>query len=425
MSQKLIEYLPDLITHFECVIIPEFGGFISEKTGASINSLGTIQAPTKSILFNPQLNHNDGLVANYIAQKENISYNEAIDLIKSEVDQFYEEIEKTGVLKINKIGEFRSLNDYLVFKADDRENYLIESFGLSSLDTKAEPSVERKINIVNPTSIEEKTIEQPKSIEKTPEVIIESKPVEKQLEKPEEKQESKIETKVEVKEEIKPEQKPEIKTELKSEAKPEPKKENIPTSKLESKEEPKKNGDGNIIKAIVVIVILLIVGLSMYTFRDNIFKEEQKLTTVDTLSNQNNSLKILEDTLNQISTQLDSTADVVPATTDQATEVQAAAVVRATSKNHIVEIVDTSSNSKTKNIYCIGAASFRNEKDALTEKTQLEMIGFTAEIIAMKNATRYQVIIGKYESYQEAVNELKFAKKIDKKFYLLTVKENK
>jgi hypothetical protein len=48
-----------------------------------------------------------------------------------------------------------------------------------------------------------------------------------------------------------------------------------------------------------------------------------------------------------------------------------------------------------------------------------------AEIIAMKNATRYQVIIGKYEKYQDAVNELKFAKNIDKKFYLLTVKENK
>jgi cell division protein FtsN len=76
-------------------------------------------------------------------------------------------------------------------------------------------------------------------------------------------------------------------------------------------------------------------------------------------------------------------------------------------------------------MYCIASASFKNEKDALAEKRQLEMIGFEAEIIAMKNATRYQVIIGKYEKYQDAVNELKFAKNIDKKFYLLTVKENK
>lgn len=381
MSQKLIEYLPDLITHFECVIIPEFGGFISEKTGANINSLGTIQAPTKSILFNQQLNHNDGLVANYIAQKENISYNEAIDLIKSEVDLFYEEIEKTGVLKINKIGEFRSLNDYLIFKADDRENFLIESFGLSSIDTKAEPIVDIENNLSAKVSVEDSPAE---------------------VTKPEK-----------------------LHTSINIENRQEQKDENSAISIDEAKDETKKSDDRNIIKTIIIIVILLIVGLGIYTFKDNIFKEEQKLTTIDTLAKQNDSLKILEDTLNQISTQLDSTANVVPTTTEQTQATQASSAMPTTSNNHVVEIVDTSSNSKTKNIYCIGAASFRNEKDALSEKTQLEMIGFTAEIIAMKNATRYQVIIGKYESYQEAVNELKFAKKIDKKFYLLTVKENK
>lgn len=422
MSQKLIEYLPDLITHFECVIIPEFGGFISEKTGASINSIGTIQAPTKSILFNPQLNHNDGLVANYIAQKENISYNDAINLIKSEVDQFYEEIENSGVLKINKIGEFRLLNDYLVFKADDRENFLIESFGLSSIETKIESGVELENTIVKPTAIEEKTIEVPKQAENTPNVSIESKPEEKSELKIEFKTEEKPELKIEPKIEEKAEDKSELKTELKPEAKTEQKKETTPVSKVETK----TNNDGNIIKAIVVIVILLIVGLGMYTYRDNIFKEEQKLTTIDTLAKQNDSLKILEDTLNQISTQLDSTSNVVPPTiTEQDQMTQASSVVPSTGNNHIVEIVDTSSNSNTKSIYCIGAASFRNEKDAILEKTQLELIGFDAEIIAMKNATRYQVIIGKYENYQEAVKELKFAKKIDKKFYLLTVKENK
>lgn len=389
MSQKLIEYLPDLITHFECVIIPEFGGFISEKTGASINGLGAIQAPTKSILFNQQLNHNDGLVANYIAQKENISYNEALDIIKSEVDQFYEEIEKSGVLKINKLGEFRLLNDHLMFKADDKENFLIESFGLSSLESAQEKKPIAEVH--NTIAIQH-----------------EEKPAEKPLEKPAEI----FETKTEIEPEVKPEFKPETKNESAK-----------ATVKLETKEEPKKNIDANIIRAMIVIVLLLIVGLGIYTFKDNIFKEEQKLTTTDTLVKQNDSLKILEDTLNQISTQLDSSANLVePETVAASVSNNAADKI---SKNHIVEIVDTSTNNNTKNIYCVAAASFKNEKDALNEKTQLDMIGFDAEIIAMKNATRYQVIIGKYENYQEAVNELKFAKKIDKKFYLLTVKENK
>jgi hypothetical protein len=358
MNQKLIDYLPDLITHFECVIIPEFGGFISEKTGASINSIGNLQAPKKNILFNQLLNHNDGLLANYIAQKENMSYNEALDLIKSEVEEMIQQLENNQVLRINKIGEFRLLNDHIIFKADDNENHLIDSFGLSSL--------------------EKEVIEEP--------------------------------IKEVVKEEVKEIAKEEIKVEVKEEAK---------------KETPVTNSssDNKNVRFLIIAVVLLVLGLAFYTMKDNIFKLDDKSSTVDTLLNQNDSLKLLEDSLNQISEQIDTTTSNTPTTIiDTSNKIQN---ISKENSGNVTEIIDTSSTNTGATMYCIASASFRNEKDAIAEKRQLEMIGFTAEIIAMKNAIRYQVIIGKYEKYQEAVNELKFAKNIDKKFYLLTVKENK
>ncbi|MFN5705676.1 MAG: hypothetical protein ACK45U_07470 [bacterium] len=355
MNQKLIDYLPDLITHFECVIIPEFGGFISEKTGASINSIGNLQAPKKNILFNQLLNHNDGLLANYIAQKENISYNEALDLIKSEVEEMLDQLEKNQVLKINKIGEFRLLNEHIIFKADDDENYLIDSFGLSSLGKEKK---EEKSEIENTKNVEAEVVE--KKIENT-------KDVEEKI----------VETK--------------------------------------SADSNQKN-----IQFLIIAVVLLLSGLAFYTMKDNIFKLNEKSSTVDTLLNQNDTLKLLEDSLNQISEQIDTATNVDPINSTANTE-----NITQENSGNVTEIIDTSSTNTGTNVYCIASASFGNEKDAIAEKRQLEMIGFEAEIIAMKNAIRYQVIIGKYQKYQDAVNELKFAKNIDKKFYLLTVKENK
>ncbi len=357
MNQKLIDYLPDLITHFECVIIPEFGGFISEKTGASINSIGNLQAPKKNILFNQLLNHNDGLLANYIAQKENISYNEALDLIKSEVEEMLDQLEKNQVLKINKIGEFRLLNEHIIFKADDDENYLIDSFGLSSLGSEEQ---EEKSKIENTKNVEAEVVE----------TEIENR---------------KIENTKDVEEKI------------------------VETKSAESNQ---KN-----IRFLIIAVVLLLSGLAFYTMKDNIFKLNEKSSTVDTLLNQNDTLKLLEDSLNQISEQIDTATNVAPTNTP--------ANITQENSGNVTEIIDTSSTNTGANVYCIASASFGNEKDAIAEKRQLEMIGFEAEIIAMKNATRYQVIIGKYQKYQDAVNELKFAKNIDKKFYLLTVKENK
>lgn len=368
MNQKLIDYLPDLITHFECVIIPEFGGFISEKTGASINSIGNLQAPKKNILFNQLLNHNDGLLANYIAQKENISYNEALDLIKSEVEEMLDQLEKNQVLKINKIGEFRLLNEHIIFKADDDENYLIDSFGLSSLGKEEKEEKEENTKIENTKNVEAGVVET--EIENTK--IVETKKVETVEEK------SKI----------------------------------VETKSADSNQ---KN-----IRFLIIAVVLLLSGLAFYTMKDNIFKLNEKSSTVDTLLNQNDTLKLLEDSLNQISEQIDTATNIAPINSTANTE-----NISQENSGNVTEIIDTSSTNTGTNVYCIASASFGNEKDAIAEKRQLEMIGFEAEIIAMKNATRYQVIIGKYQKYQDAVNELKFAKNIDKKFYLLTVKENK
>ena len=67
----LDHYISDLLEDHDCVIIPDFGGFIGNYASARINPVNhRIDPPFRKITFNKLLVHNDGLLAAYIAKKE-------------------------------------------------------------------------------------------------------------------------------------------------------------------------------------------------------------------------------------------------------------------------------------------------------------------------------------------------------------------
>ena len=126
------DYIKDLLYRYDCVIIPNFGGFVTNKISAQIHKdSNTFYPPTKQIGFNVNLIHNDGLLANYIASSENISFDQATSKIKVTVSQWNKLI-KTTSLHIKNIGSF-SLNEknQLIFKPTSKTNYLKSSFGLT------------------------------------------------------------------------------------------------------------------------------------------------------------------------------------------------------------------------------------------------------------------------------------------------------
>ena len=70
----LDKYIVQLLHHHDCVIIPEFGGFVAQYKPASLDRVtGFYSPPSKQILFNINLKNNDGLLANKIAQEQDIS----------------------------------------------------------------------------------------------------------------------------------------------------------------------------------------------------------------------------------------------------------------------------------------------------------------------------------------------------------------
>ena len=68
MKKSVSYYISELLFLHDCVIIPDFGGFIGKKRSAILNTTtGTLNPPSKQIVFNKNLNANDGLLISYIS----------------------------------------------------------------------------------------------------------------------------------------------------------------------------------------------------------------------------------------------------------------------------------------------------------------------------------------------------------------------
>ncbi len=134
----LDKYISDLLYRYECVIVPDFGGFITNETSAKVNHFTyTFYPPKKQITFNSHLKNNDGLLANYIASVEKIPFSDAVLSIEKAIQNWKQTLENESV-EINKIGSLSlNVDKNLVFEPATDTNYLTSSFGLNSFSSPA------------------------------------------------------------------------------------------------------------------------------------------------------------------------------------------------------------------------------------------------------------------------------------------------
>ena len=140
----------DLLYHYDCVIIPEFGGFVTNYQPAQLNKkLHLFQPPSKAISFNKNLVRNDGLLAHYLADTQNCTFEEANAEIKKSVENYFNQLNRGERVVFNKVGIlYRDDASKLRFQPSREENFLKDAFGLEQLFAvpvaapEAEPVVE-------------------------------------------------------------------------------------------------------------------------------------------------------------------------------------------------------------------------------------------------------------------------------------------
>ncbi len=146
MQLMLSQHISRLLFEHECVIVPNFGAFLTRYHHAEVNpATHMMRPPSRRIYFNPGLKENDGLLAKSLNLTEGISYKQALQSVNDEV-LAWSELLKTGEkLQLKGIGRlFVDEKGKLQFSPTLENNYQRAAYGLSIFRS---PAVEREIKI--------------------------------------------------------------------------------------------------------------------------------------------------------------------------------------------------------------------------------------------------------------------------------------
>jgi len=137
---KIDKHIEELLHSNDCVIVPDFGGFITSKQSAYYNKLTSVFYPaTKKTLFNKYLVFNDGLLAAKVAEKQQLSFEEATQLLIQFKDDCYLKLNEEGRVEVEKVGVLFFDKEKNIQFQQASSNFLNESFGLSPIKIDKTP----------------------------------------------------------------------------------------------------------------------------------------------------------------------------------------------------------------------------------------------------------------------------------------------
>ncbi|MGB3605658.1 MAG: SPOR domain-containing protein [Psychroserpens sp.] len=130
---QLETYISDLLYRYDCVIVPNFGAFLTHRVSAKIHeTTHSFYPPKKALSFNEQLQTNDGLLANYIAEIEKVPYSVAVEKISKQVKSIKSYLIGGETIALNAIGDLiLNAEGQINFEPSHHINYLTDAFGLS------------------------------------------------------------------------------------------------------------------------------------------------------------------------------------------------------------------------------------------------------------------------------------------------------
>ncbi len=127
-------YIEELLYRYNCVVVPEFGAFLTQKKSAVIDEVThTFYPPSKLISFNEQLSSNDGLLVSYMANAENKTYEDVLQQTLDLAKEWKRKLRSGERLTFSNIGElWLNRESKIQFQPSFQVNYLTASYGFSS-----------------------------------------------------------------------------------------------------------------------------------------------------------------------------------------------------------------------------------------------------------------------------------------------------
>ncbi len=143
---ELSRHIECLLVKHNCVIIPGLGGFVTQYVPARLIQEESLYLPPyRSIGFNSELLHNDGLLIQSYMQAYDTNYSETLGIIGSAVQQMKSELQERGFVEMSGIGRLLlGTNGNYDFEPYESGVVAPELYGLDSFAVSLRPADELK-----------------------------------------------------------------------------------------------------------------------------------------------------------------------------------------------------------------------------------------------------------------------------------------
>ncbi len=150
---ELFRHIECLLVKHDCVIIPDFGGFVTRYMPARLVKEELLYLPPyRSIGFNQELTHNDGLLVQSYMKVHGTDYTETLQIIANAVLQAKNELREQGATEISGVGKLMlGVNGRYEFEPYESGVVAPDFYGLDALQIKL-----REAQTVNKEKAKEK-----------------------------------------------------------------------------------------------------------------------------------------------------------------------------------------------------------------------------------------------------------------------------
>ncbi len=163
---SIADYLKKLLYQYDCVVVPELGGFLTQHQPAHFelassaialrpnlmrsdvveSGVGRYMPPRKRLAFNEALRLDDGILLNYVMLHESLTRETAQHRISAFVSEVNDRIQRSGSYTLDGIGMLtQNAEGRFQFEPQLRQNFLGDAYGLPIIDVVAgavQPSVQ-------------------------------------------------------------------------------------------------------------------------------------------------------------------------------------------------------------------------------------------------------------------------------------------
>jgi nucleoid DNA-binding protein/cell division protein FtsN len=154
----MIAFIENLLYTHDCVIIPNFGGFVLNTQDFQLDDAQVIHPKSKWVAFNERLRSDDGLVATSWAKEKGISQKQAFTAVHKFAETLSSQIKVDKQFQFGNIGTFQlSKSGKLQFEPNQVINFDLNQYGLAPVSI----GQVKKKPVLQETPVEKSAVDKP------------------------------------------------------------------------------------------------------------------------------------------------------------------------------------------------------------------------------------------------------------------------